>query len=78
MADDMNLTVAQQFELERFGRAIDATDDMSKLRDIAKMLLQGWKSQQAACAWLMRQGPTMASLQREPAPAVAPWDDPLA
>lgn len=49
------LTVGQQFEIERFSRAIDATADADALRSIAKQLLQAWHTQKAATNWVMRQ-----------------------
>lgn len=49
------LTMGQQFEIERFGRAIDATSDPQALRGIAKQLLMAWHSQKAATNWIMRQ-----------------------
>lgn len=49
------LTVGQQFEIERFSRAIDATADTSELRSIAKQLLQAWHTQKAATNWVISQ-----------------------
>lgn len=62
MAMDINLTVSQQFEIERFSRAIDATQDTTQLRAIAKQLLQAWHTQKAATNWVMAQqmGPAFA------------------
>jgi hypothetical protein len=51
----MELSVAQRFEIERIGRAIDATTDVPTLQGIAKQLLQTWQMQRAATAWAMRQ-----------------------
>ena len=67
----MQLTLAQQFDLERMGRTIDGTSDVVELRKLAKMLLQAWQTQKAATQWMIRQhcGATM--------PVPAPWDDPL-
>ncbi len=79
--EPLALSTAQQFESERFGRAIDATDDVPTLRGLAKQLLQAWLTQRAATAWTMRQGLRPIEIPPLPAPAgdpVAPWDDPLA
>ncbi|MFM7315164.1 MAG: hypothetical protein ACKO0M_18720 [Cyanobium sp.] len=52
---DMQLTVTQQFEIERFNRAIDATADAEQLRLLAKQLLQAWHTQKAATTWVINQ-----------------------
>ena len=49
------LTMGQKFEIEKFSREIDSSDDLQALRSIAKDLLVAWKQQQAASAWIMRQ-----------------------
>ena len=49
------LTLGQKFEIEKFSREIDDSDDLVALRSIAKDLLVAWKQQQAASAWIMRQ-----------------------
>ena len=49
------LTLGQKFEIEKFSREIDNSDDLASLRSIAKELLVAWKQQQAASAWIMRQ-----------------------
>jgi len=51
----MQLTVSQQFEIERFNRAIDATADPEQLRNLAKQLLQAWHTQKAATTWAIHQ-----------------------
>ena len=51
----MELTIGQQFEIERFSRAIDATADPEDLKAIAKQLLQAWHAQKAATNWVMGQ-----------------------
>ncbi len=51
----IELSVGQQFEIERFNRVIDATADASQLRDLAKQLLQAWHTQRAATTWVMQQ-----------------------
>jgi len=55
MPPTMELSIGQQFEIERFSRAIDATADPEALKAIAKQLLQAWHSQKAATQWMMRQ-----------------------
>lgn len=56
MLEPMQFSVSQQFEMERLGRVIDATDHVPDLRALCKQLLQAWQTQKAACTWLMRQG----------------------
>jgi hypothetical protein len=51
----MELTTAQQFELERMRRTIDAADDITALRSLCQQLLSAWHSQRAANLWLIRQ-----------------------
>lgn len=51
----MELTIGQQFEIERFNRAIDATADPEQLRLLAKQLLQAWHTQKAATNWMINQ-----------------------
>ena len=55
MSDPLNLSLGQQFELERMTRAIDATAEVEVLQRVAKELLQAWHSQKAATQWVMRQ-----------------------
>ena len=55
MGTPISLSVSQQFEIERFSRAIDATQDTSELRSIAKQLLQAWHTQKAATNWVIAQ-----------------------
>jgi hypothetical protein len=68
----ISLTTAQQFELERMSRIIDATSDAVALRKLAKQLLQAWQTQLAATRWVMNS--TMPKPLEMP---LAPWDDPL-
>ena len=49
------LTLGQKFEVEKFSREIDNSDDVASLRSIAKELLLAWKQQEAASAWIVRQ-----------------------
>ena len=55
MGEGISMTIAQQFEMERINRAIDATADPEQLQLIAKQLLQAWQSQKAATEWVVRQ-----------------------
>jgi hypothetical protein len=65
----MELSVAQRFEIERIGRAIDATTDVATLQGIAKQLLHTWQVQRAATTWMMRQ--TLPRQQNAPATEMA-------
>jgi hypothetical protein len=51
----IELTIGQQFEIERFNRVIDATADPDQLRAVAKQLLQAWHTQKAATNWVIQQ-----------------------
>ena len=51
----IELSTGQQFEIERFSRAIDATADPEELRQVAKQLLRAWHTQKAATNWIIRQ-----------------------
>lgn len=55
MSLQSELTIGQQFEIERFSRAIDATADAEQLRTLAKQLLQAWHLQKAATSWVISQ-----------------------
>ena len=55
MSSSIELSVGQQFEIERFNRAIDATADPDQLRSLAKQLLQAWHTQKAATNWVISQ-----------------------
>ena len=55
MAMPIELSIGQQFEIERFNRVIDATADPDELRQLAKQLLQAWHTQKAATDWVIRQ-----------------------
>jgi len=55
MTAPIELSVGQQFEIERFSRAIDATADPDKLRNLAKQLLEAWHTQKAATNWVIAQ-----------------------
>ena len=53
--EPLALTASQEFEIERFSRAIDTTGDVATLKAIAKQLLKAWMMQKAATGWVMRQ-----------------------
>ncbi len=55
MSSTQELTIGQQFEVERFSRAIDATADPARLKALAKQLLQAWHTQKAATDWVKSQ-----------------------
>lgn len=55
MNDPLQLTIGQQFEIERFNREIDSSENIDELRTIAKQLLQAWQTQKAATVWMMKQ-----------------------
>ena len=55
MSNTIELTVGQQFEMERFNRALDATTDPDQLRSLAKQLMQAWQTQKAATKWVVEQ-----------------------
>lgn len=54
--EPLQLSVGQQFEIERHSRLLDEVDDMATLRNLAKQLLHLWVGQQAATKWVMSQG----------------------
>jgi hypothetical protein len=55
LSGGVELSIGQQFEIERFSRAIDATADPEQLRHLAKQLLQAWHTQKAATYWVTNQ-----------------------
>ena len=52
MSSTQELTIGQQFEVERFSRAIDVTADPAQLKVLTKQLLQAWHTQKAATEWV--------------------------
>lgn len=52
----LNLTPEQKFEIERHNRLLDSINDVTTLRNMAKLLLQSWMCQKAATAWALKQG----------------------
>lgn len=55
MTSAIELTLGQQFEIERLNRVIDGTADPEQLRQLAKQLLQAWHTQKAATTWMINQ-----------------------
>ena len=66
MQSAMELSTGQQFEIERFSRAIDATVDPEELRQVAKHLLRAWHTQKAATRWLIDQQADAPFRRRDP------------
>ena len=66
MPSTMELSIGQQFEIERFSRAIDATADPEALKAIAKQLLQAWHTQKAATNWVIGQQLGLSSQNTSP------------
>jgi hypothetical protein len=75
MSTPIALTMGQQFEIERFSRAIDATADAAQLRSIAKQLLQAWHTQKAATTWVISQQmtPSPGAISPELLTPEHPW-----
>lgn len=55
MADKIALTIAQQFEVERMTRVVDAATDIEELRRLCRQLIQAWHCQKAATHWAIEQ-----------------------
>ena len=55
MTKGFELSTEQRFHLEQFNRALDATNDPTQLRQLAKQLLQAWHTQKAATNWVIRE-----------------------
>lgn len=53
--EPLELSLSQQFEINRFSRVIDETTDVATLQRIAKELLQAWQSQKAVTIWVMKE-----------------------
>lgn len=54
-ASGMDLTIEQRFDIQRMKIAIDATNDVTQLREISKQLLEAWQTQKAATRWAIAQ-----------------------
>ena len=57
--EPITMSLGQKFEIEKMSRDIDNTQDVQKLRDLAKHLLVALKQQQAAAACAFRQTKTL-------------------
>ena len=55
MPNPLELTLGQSFEKERFSRAIEESRDVGELKQIAKVLLDGWFVQRAATQWILKE-----------------------
>lgn len=55
MSNPLELSLSQSFEKERFLRVINESSDVKELREIAKVLLNGWYTQRAASQWIMKE-----------------------
>ena len=72
MAEPLALSPAQQFEQERFSRAIDACNDVAQLQALSRQLLHAWLTQRAATLWAMRQALPRNHLATTPTPLGPP------
>jgi hypothetical protein len=52
---DLELTLAQQFEMNKLSRMVDSCQDPAKLRELTHKLLKAWFVQKAAVAYVMKQ-----------------------
>lgn len=52
---DLDLTLTQQFELNKMSRMIESASSVSQLKDLSMKLLKAWYVQKAAVAFVMRQ-----------------------
>lgn len=50
-----NLTLNQQFDIEKYGRIIDDLKDLDQLRQVAKLMLVAYQRQRAATRWVLDQ-----------------------
>jgi hypothetical protein len=55
MNNPLELSLSQSFEKERFLRVIEESNDIKQLKEISKVLLNGWFVQKAAAQWIMRE-----------------------
>jgi hypothetical protein len=65
---DLNLSISQQFDIERFNRAIDDSENIDEIRGIAKQLLMAWQTQRAATNWIMKSSLSAPSVIVPPIP----------
>lgn len=52
---DLELSLPQQFELDKMRRMIDSCKDPEKLRELTHKLLKAWFVQKAAVDFVMKQ-----------------------
>ena len=52
--EKISLSTAQQFELEKYCRALDECDSKDQLRQVAKDCLRGFFTQRAALQWVLK------------------------
>lgn len=52
---DLELSLSQQFELNKMTRMIESCNDPSKLKELSNKLLKAWFVQKAAVAFVMKQ-----------------------
>ena len=64
MSNPLELSLSQSFERERFLRVIDESSNVKELREIAKVLLNGWYTQRAASQWIMKEALDAQHTQR--------------
>lgn len=53
--DSIEVTLSQQFELDKMNRTIEACQNIDDLKKMARLFAQAWVNQKAATAWAMRQ-----------------------
>ena len=51
----LSLSTSQHFEIERFSREIDQTEDIDSLQKLAKTLLRAWIQQKAVTNWAISE-----------------------
>jgi hypothetical protein len=67
--EPIEITLTQQFELDKMNRTIDACRDIGELQKLAKLFAHAWMNQKAATAWALKQAlpPPWGKEVREPA-----------
>jgi hypothetical protein len=67
--EPIEITLPQQFELDKMNRTIDACQSVEDLRKLARLFAQAWMNQKAATAWALKQSlpPPWGKEVREPA-----------
>jgi hypothetical protein len=53
--DSMELSITQQFEIEKMNRIIDNATDIEALKQVTKQLMKAWQLQKSASLWAYRQ-----------------------